>query len=226
MKYFISFFVEFLALFINLVTLLVVCFKISKGFRYRVLFVYYLLASALIAKTLLYQTANNADIYAVLYLVTGLSIAYYFFDLFMVSWKRIVAAVTGVGTLGYYLFSLQYEDIIFDSVGYAITSMGIVLLIFLYLHQIFTNITEKSLFHDFDFWYVCSQLIYHLGAFFIFLMFHRLVEKIMSGDHYSHENRKILTHLWGIHNVLLFLGALLTTTGLLWILFRKKSPSS
>ncbi|MGC4021387.1 MAG: hypothetical protein QM734_05325 [Cyclobacteriaceae bacterium] len=224
MKYFITFFVEFLALIVNLVTLTSVCIRISKSFRYQVLLVYYLIASALIARTLLFEKVNNANIYAVLYLITGLSLAYYFFSLFTASWKRAIAVGVGVGVLTYYISSLRYEDIIFDSVGFAITSMGIVLLIFLYLHQVFTHITDEPLFHRFDFWYICSLLIYHLGSFAIFLTFHRLVEKIMDGDKYSSENRAILTYLWGIHNVLLFLGALLTASGLLWIIYRKKSP--
>ncbi|MBS1681276.1 MAG: hypothetical protein JST48_06155 [Bacteroidetes bacterium] len=225
MKFFISYILEFLAFFANFIALSVFCLKISTGFRYRLLCAYYLLASALIAKTLLDITVNNAHLYSILYVITGLSVSYYFYDLFTSAGKRLLAIAVGLCTLAYYLLSLQNKDIIFDSVGYALTSVGIVFLIFLYLHQLFSNITEEPLTNNFDFWFVCSQLIYHLGSFVIFLTYHRLIEKIMEGD-YSSENRAILTYLWGIHNVLLFLGSLLTASGLIWILSRRKSQLS
>lgn len=186
---------------------------------------YYLSATVLMLNTLS-TTAVNTHLYNVLYVLTSLAMAYYYSALLTSTWKRGITVLVGGVTLTYFAANILLgNDKLFDSNGYVITSTGVVLLIFLYLHQIFSNITEEQLSLKFDFWFVCSQLIYHLGAFGIFLTYHRLTEKVIDAN-YLHENRLILTYLWGIHNVLLFLGALLTCSGLIWIIYRKKSPSS
>jgi hypothetical protein len=183
---------------------------------------YYLVAATLIAKTL-FSTANNAYIYSITFVITSLSLSYYFQDLYLSKWKRVVAVVCGGATLIYYLRSLQENDILFDSLGFVITSTGVVVLIFLYFHQIFTNVTEEELFLNFDFWFICSQLIYHLGSFGVFLTFQRLTERVITEKNYELTFRNMLTYLWGIHNVLLFLGSILTGGGLLWIAYRRRS---
>jgi len=208
-----------------LITFLMVCWKFSKEFRYRVMCAYYLVAATLIAKTL-FSTANNNYIYSITYVITGLSLSYYFQDLYLLKWKRVVAVACGGVTLIYYLRSLQENDILFDSLGFVITSTGVVVLIFLYFHQIFTNVTEEQLFLNFDFWFICSQLIYHLGSFGVFLTFQRLTERVITEKNYELPFRNMLTYLWGIHNVLLFLGSLLTGGGLLWIAYHRRSSLS
>jgi hypothetical protein len=99
-------------------------------------------------------------------------------------------------------------------------------MIFMYIHELLANVSEHPLLFSFDFWFVSAQIIYYLGSFIIFLSFNYLTKKILPTELYSHENRAILTKLWGVHNVLLFLGSLLTTGGAAWISSRKKSLSS
>lgn len=184
---------------------------------------YYLVAAALIAKTL-FSSANNNYIYSITYVITSLSLSYYFQDLYFSKWKRVVAAACGGATLIYYLLSLQDKDILFDSLGFVIASTGVVIFVFLYFHQIFTNVTEEKLLLNFDFWFICSQLIYHLASFGVFLTFQRLTERVITEKNI--ELRLMLTYLWGIHNVLLFLGSILTGGGLLWIAYHRRSSLS
>jgi hypothetical protein len=108
--------------------------------------------------------------------------------------------------------------------GFVILSVGVVLMSFLFMHQILTNVTEEPLSWNFDFWFVASQLFYHLGSFFVFLTYGYLTRKLQISNDYSIENRVYLSQLWLGHNVLLFLSALVIAGSLLWIYFRKKSP--
>jgi hypothetical protein len=93
----------------------------------------------------------------------------------------------------------------------------------MFMHQILANVSEESLSMNFDFWFVSSLLIYNLGAFIIFLTFGYLTRKILPAELYSFENRDLVTAVWGVHNVLLFLSSLLTLASAVWISFHKKS---
>jgi hypothetical protein len=115
---------------------------------------------------------------------------------------------------------------VFDSLGFVILSVGIVVMSFLFMHQILTNVTEEPLSWNFDFWFVSSQLLYHLGSFFIFLTYGYLTKKLISSPEYSKQNIFYIRQLWVAHNVLLFLSALMIAGSLLWISFRRKSLSS
>jgi hypothetical protein len=114
---------------------------------------------------------------------------------------------------------------LFDSVGYVMLSTSNVAMILMFQHQLLKHIEEESLTLNFDFWFTSSQLIYFLGALMIFLTFNYLTRKILPVETYSPENRKLLTQLWGVHNVLLFLSSLLTLGSILWISSHKKLAS-
>lgn len=199
--------------------------KVDRKFRYQVLYGYYLVAAVMMIKAL--QLDDNTQLYNLLYVLTSLSLGYYFYSLLQPRLKRTVALVCGLTPLLYYLSkSTVFEsEPFFDSIGHAISSSGIVIMIFLYLHYIITNVKEEPLSHNFDFWFVCVQLFYHLGAFAIFLSYNYFTRKVLPVEYYSRENRSILTYLWVVHNVLLFLGALITAYAIVWI-YRRKSPSS
>lgn len=160
-----------------------------------------------------------------MYLITSVCLGYFFYAILQSKVKKGIAVATGVVTIIYYLFSDTTVNNIqlFDSIGHVISSSGIVLFIFLFLHQVMTNVNEEPLSHNFDFWYVCSLLIYHLGSFAIFLSYNYFTRKVLPAENYSDENRTILSYLWVGHNVLLLLGALLTSVGTGWIFYKKKS---
>lgn len=197
----------------------------SKQQKWKILLVYYFIAVVLQLKAAYSDT--NIGIYSLLSSVTCLSLGAYFYDTLIASWKRRLVILLGAIQIGYnivvnVLFSGAQ---VFDSTAYVILSSGIVLMAFLYMHQMLTNVTEEPLSLNFDFWFVSSQLFYHLGSFLIFLTYGYLTQKILTSDLYSYENRIYLSQLWRVHNVLLFLSSLFISVGILWTSFRRRSPS-
>lgn len=197
----------------------------DRRFRYRVLGGYYLLATALLTRVALSHSSDdsNTHVYNLLYLVTSMSMSYYFFAVLQHPAKKWVAALAGFSTLLY--FVINTDEIFFDSMGHVIASTGIVILIFLYLHQVLSNVTEEPLSLNFDFWFVCVQLAYHLGSFAIFLSYNYFTQQYFLGKEAKKEIGTILTYLWVVHNVILFLSALIIGFGIAWI-YRRKSLSS
>jgi hypothetical protein len=113
---------------------------------------------------------------------------------------------------------------LFDSVGYSLVSASVVLYVLMYFHQLLNHVTDRSLFSDFNFWLTSAYLIYFLGSFIIFLTYRYFTDKILAT--YTRQERYILTNLWGLHNCLLFAGAVLLLAGSLWIVYREKSALS
>jgi len=135
--------------------------------------------------------------------------------------KRVVLVLTGI----YVLYALVRQFTIegqrlFDSIGYSLMSASIATYVFMYFHQVLKNVTEVSILEDFNFWLSSSYLLYFVGSFIIFVNYHNLTNQILKT--YTYEERQLLRALWGLHNVLLFLGALSLLTGSLWISYRRK----
>lgn len=225
----ISFWLEPFTYFLYAALLFLQSRRESKA-KLKTLFVYYLVGSVLLFKAALY-TDTNIDIYSFLSLITIISLGFYFFYTLTEPWKKRVTVGLCVLYLGYYLVRnfILSKPTVFDSLGYVLLSLDVVIMTFMYLHQLLTNVTEESLALNFDFWFVCSQLMYFLGAFVIFLTFNHLTQKVLPDESYFQEhnqNRSILTWLWGVHNVLLFLSSLTTAGSVLWIALLKRSLSS
>lgn len=184
--------------------------KVNGRFHYWAVTFYYLLATIIITRASLRlesDTSNN-HYYNLLYPITSIGLAFYFFSILHAQWKKIIAILTGLTTLIYYFANL--DEVFFDSIGHVITSVGIVLLIFLYLHQLMNNVTEKSLSYNFDFWYICIQLMYHLGSFAIFLSYNHFTYRFLAAGDDKKATARLLAYLWIVHNIILFMGALVT----------------
>ncbi len=224
MKYLISFWLEPVALILYLGAFLLFTLRFDRSFHFRVLCSYYLMASIIMLKVF---RGPNIFVYNVMYVFNALALGQYFYSLLMGKRKRMVAVLLMMVPLIYYIVNnvVFGGEEVFDSLGYVLSSIVIVIMIFMFLSQTLANVTEDLLSMNFNFWYVASQLIYQLGAFIVFLTFNYLTKKILTAD-YSHENRAVLTKLWGLHNVLLFLSALLTIFGVVWISSHKKLRSS
>lgn len=196
----------------------------------KVLYLYYFVAALLMVRSTVLGMHGepNIELYSLLFLLTSIALGVYFFHTLEPLWKRVVVVIFSLAEAGYYVSTnlVLTPEPVFDSKGYVMMSTTIVLMSFLYMHQVLANVTEDPLSMNFDFWFVCSQMIYYLGAFAIFLTFDYLTRKILPEQAYSWENRVLLTNLWRVHNVLLFLTALINATGVVWIAFHRKSPSS
>jgi len=202
--------------------------KVSFDKRYKIV-VFLLGVVAIFAVQISINTGvTNSMQYSCIYLLNSLCWSSFYYNVLTGRLKRRLAMGIAVVTLSYFIYKnvILDFDLIFDSVGQVLSSLGIVLLVLIFFHQTLSAVKEDSLTQNFDFWISSAQLIYHLGAFGIFLTFDHFTSKILNPEHYTAENRQILTSLWGLHNVLLFLASLIIWLGALWIVYRKKSTSS
>jgi hypothetical protein len=199
-------------------------YKISSR-KHKVLVIYFLIGFLLLLG-ILWVDPNNY-LYRYLYLLTGIFFSIYFFLLFESFYNRWLTLLLGVLTILYFLYEQYSFDGVqlFPSMGYVIVSTIIIFMIFIYFYQLMTHVNGESLSLNFDFWFICCQLAYHLGAFGIFLTYNKLTEKILPTEHFSNANRSLMTYLWGAHNVLLFIASLGTWVGVLWILYQTKSKN-
>jgi hypothetical protein len=117
-----------------------------------------------------------------------------------------------------YIFSSKNNY--FNSLGFALLSFSTVIYSFLFFRQKINDISEKPIYEFPDFWVACSYLISYSGSFLVFLTYYYLTQKLYLS--YSKKQEHLLTLLWGIPNILLFLSSLFTLTGLIWIQYRRK----
>jgi hypothetical protein len=224
----ISYWLEGIASISILLAVLFSIWRADSGNRYKYVAVYLFLIALFAVEISIHTGKSNSFQYSCIYLLNSLCWSIFFFQLFNTSFKKKLAIGVALITTSYFFYKnvfLEF-DLLFDSIGQVLSSTGIVLLIFIYFHQVLSVIKPDSLTQNFDFWISSAQLIYHLGAFGIFLTFNHFTSKIFNTENYSSENRQILASLWGVHNVLLFLASLLTWVGVLWIVYRRKSSSS
>lgn len=191
------------------------------------LYTYYILASVLhmtIATCAAYRLTSKGNIW--LYDIGGflavLFISRHFYQLLDSKLKkRTVIVLTIINLLYAVVRQFTIEGVrLFDSIGTSFFSASVAVYVFMYFHQVLKNVTEANILKDFNFWLCSSYLLYFVGSFIIFINYHRLTTKILKT--YTQEERDLLMALWGVHNVLLFAGALLLLTGSLWISYRRK----
>jgi len=229
LKYFISYLLEPISYLVLALSVAFHAWKTSENLKSKVLAGYFSITTLLIAMTLLLpRDVSNIAVYDIVCLLTSICLSVYFFYSLIMPWKKMVTLFLCVTQISLFILNnIVFKSApLFDSMSYVILSICIVIMIFMYLHQILSNVTEEALSLNFDFWFVSSQLIYFLGSFIIFLTFNYLTRKILPDELYSDENRHLLTNLWGVHNVLLFLSSLLTLGSVIWIAFHKKLQSS
>jgi len=191
----------------------------------RILAGYYLILSILMVGALV--ASNNIALYRWLYLLSAISLGTYFYQLMTSVKRRLVVLLLIMINAAYFLNANIFHDgtPVFDSLAFVILSACITILIFMYMYQLLSRVTADPLSLNFDFWFVSSQLIYYLGAFAIFLTYGFMTNKVLTNDALD-KYTNVLTWLWGFHNVLLFLSALITTGSIAWISYHRKSPSS
>lgn len=205
-----------------------ICFSVrvknDSAARTKVLFLFYITFTVLMAYAsyIVFYKGNNNWIYNLSYLPAGICISYYFYKLFRSKEKKNAIKWLAAVNLVYFLIKNTLFSSIsgLDSFGYSLLCVTIILIIFMYYHHVMNNITENRITYSFDFWLVSGYLLYFSGCFFIFLTWSYLTVRI--SDTYTDEQRTLLTMLWGVHNILLFLSATITLAGNSWITYRKK----
>ena len=191
--------------------------------------VYYFLATILmIITTNIFsdETTNNIWAYNVSAVVAAVCIGVYFHQLLQSNLKKWVVVCLLSGFLLYaFIKNIIMKDFgLFDSMGYSYVSASVAVYVMMYFHQLLSHVTDTNLFRQFNFWLASGYLIYFMGSFIIFLSYYYFTKKILST--YTSEERDLLTTLWGVHNMLLFVSALSLLLVSLWLTYQKKSASS
>ena len=222
---FITNYLEPFACFVYLVALLIY-YRKQKQAGVSSLLGYYILSAVLLsfgAFSVGKTKAGNIWVYDLVLLFTALLIGLYFYHILQSrAKKRTVIALT-VAFLAYAIYRhLSVAELrLFDSIGYSIVSASVVIYVFMYFHQLLKNVTETSLLREFNFWVASSYLLYYVGSFIIFLSYYYFTNRLFAN--YSRKDQELLTALWGLHNVLLFAGALSLLIGSLWVVYPRKS---
>jgi hypothetical protein len=213
--------------FLLLVLFLIYHARSEKSVRVKILIGYYFLGCLLMIKAnLLHRGENNIDDYRLMSLLTSLVMSFYFYTRLKGKWHRLTVVFFVALNVCYYIgyYFLDYNPNAFDSLGYVLTSFCIVVMVFFFMYQTLKNVTDEPLSHNFDFWFVAAQLLYHSGSFIVFLTYGYLTKKIQEADHYTDSNRYLLMNLWNGHNILLLISSLMICSAILWITWRKKHP--
>lgn len=207
---------------VSLLILSVALFRIysqTQKARVLVLLVYYVLAAIAlsIASWMVFRKMNNTWIYNSLYVPAIGAIAYYFFDVFKAALLRSAVFVLALFNLVYFAVrNIPLNSLFsFDSIGYALLSISVAIICFLYFYQLLKNVNEYRIWDDDSFWIASALLLYYLGSFFIFLFFNMLESATETDAHW-------MTILWGVHNVLLFISSIIILASSIWIPSRNK----
>lgn len=201
--------------------------RIDYRSKIKILAGYYTVGCLLMIKAnVLHRWGNNIDDYRLMSLLTGLVMGFYLYASLKDKWHRLIVVFFVVLNLSYYIgyYLIDYNPNAFDSLGYVLTSFGIVVMVFLFMYQTLQNVTDEPLSHNFDFWFVAAQLLYHSGSFIVFLTYGYFTKKIQEVNQYTPANRLLLMSLWNGHNILLLVSALMICTSILWMTWHKKHP--
>ena len=201
--------------------------RIDTRARIKVLIGYYLLGCLLMIKANIFdRLGNNIDEYRLMCLLTSLAMSFYFYTSLNGKWQRLTVLLFVAVHVNYFIgyYVMDYDPKAFDSLGYVLTSFSIVVMVFFFMYQTLRNVTDEPLSHNFNFWFVTAQMLYHCGSFIVFLTYGYFTKKIQTAGQYTLANRYLLMQLWNGHNILLLISSLMICTSILWINWRKKHP--
>jgi hypothetical protein len=225
LRYFVAHLLEPISYFVYFAALFYWVGKDKRGVI-KIVCGYYFVAGIFMVKALLVLGTGVTNIhdYSLLCLMSSFCLGAYFYNILEARWLKILSLIFCVVNGAYYIFNNVVQDgqRVFDSMAYVILSSTLVILIFAFMHQLLNQVKEEPLSMNFDFWFVSSQFLYFVSNFAIFLTFGYMTNKVLTNDALPIYTNT-LTWLWGVHNVLLFLSALLTMGGILWISYRMKS---
>jgi hypothetical protein len=193
------------------------CYRylITKTFKIKVLFAYYLFATVLMsyASFLVIYTERDIDNnwnYNLLFLLTICVFSWYFHEILVSTTKKHVVISLFLFNLGFFIIYNFYQQHFYEynNQVYAFCFLSIVVYCLLYFYQLIRNVTELNILHQFDFWLISGYLLYFLSCFFIILV-------------YGHAGVDLRRVIWASQNIVLFLSSVITITGNLWINYHK-----
>lgn len=187
--------------------------------------IFYLFATLIMSYASYLVKSNTENVYLYNFMLLPASIlffSWYFMRILRRNLHKVVWIILALnGVLFVVRHTLMPYRHLFASIGFATLSISILVYCFVYFRQLLSEVSEMPIYGNFNFWVVCSFFISYSGSFLVFLTYYYLTEKISTD--YVHKNRILLTLLWGIPNVLLFIGGLFTLTGSIWTNYHRKS---
>lgn len=154
---------------------------------------------------------DNIWIYNLFYLITIISISYYFYKILKTSFKRNIVAILLVLNIIIFLiydvlsgkFFKEYNEYVF-----AVCFISIVVYAFLFYDHLLRNVTETNILYSFEFWLVSGYLFYFLGSF-ILILFYKAATIPERGK------------IWALQNEILFLSSIIILIGTIRIRVKK-----
>ena len=195
---------------------LVISLHYQRSFNKTLLFLYYIFSTAVVfyASLLAYYKTlgDNNWIYNLFFLVTIVVLSWYFHRvLFGRGKKKVVKILLVVNILVFVWYNIVLKKFYgyYNNQVIAFCFLSVVAYSFLYFHQLINNVNEQSILLDFNFWLISGYLLYFLGAFFVILFY---------------QNAAVSQRgfVWGLQSFILFLSAVITLSGILWIRNQKK----
>jgi hypothetical protein len=166
----------------------------------------------------LYSTSqnNNNWVYNLFYFLTIFFLTFYMYQNFITARSKIISlALLLVNVINYFLNDLIFKQQLFNSFATSVSFLSLILLIFLYYQQVLRNVTELNILLDFDFWLISGYLLYFLGSFFIIIFWSELSSQVVLKATKVQQDQFNL--LWSVHNILLFLSAIIALISSIWI---------
>jgi hypothetical protein len=195
----------------------------NRSGKIRILTVYYILATLLMGYAslpvfYLYSTSqnNNNWVYNLFYFLTIFFLTFYMYQNFITARSKIISlALLLVNVINFFLNDLIFKQQLFNSFATSVSFLSLILLIFLYFQQVLRNVTEWNILLDFDFWLISGYLLYFLGSFFIIIFWSELSSQVVLKATKVQQDQFNL--LWSVHNILLFLSAVIALISSIWI---------
>lgn len=200
-------------------------FRKDKSTRIKVLFIFFLLAfiSMAYCSHLLSNNIPNISIYNLCLLpLSILFLHVYFFNVPFGKLKRKITFLLFFVNLIVFIATTFFskQAVFFNSISFATLGFSITVYCFFFFHERLKNVTETNIYDSIDFWIICGLFISFSGSFIVFLTYHYLTIKI--SEHFTDEDANLLTVLWMVPNIFLFINSLISLTGYIWVYYRRK----
>ncbi len=197
----------------------------NTSLRIKVLFIFFLLAFITMAYSsyLADQARENIFLYNFFLLPLSMVLLHiYFLNTINGKLKKRVSVFLFFANVLVFIITTFFskQAVFFNSIGFAMLGFSVTVYCFFFFHEKLNNVTETNIYDSIDFWIICGLFIAFSGSFIVFLTYHYLTIKIT--EHQTDEDASLLTVLWMVPNVFLFINSLISLTGYIWVYYRKK----
>lgn len=195
---------------------------VSKSIK--VLFIFFLLAFLSMAYCSYLTSLTKENVFMYNFFLLPLSIIflhlYFFYTILGKLKKNIIAFLFFSNGLIFLITTFSSnQPAFFNSIGFAMLGFSVTLYCFFFFQERLRNVSETNIYDSIDFWIVCGLFIAFSGSFIVFLTYHYLTVRLTR--HHNAEDERLLTILWLVPNIFLFINSLISLTGYIWVYYRR-----